>query len=167
MNQKISLEDCIHITNKYRGAPSISQQDLTTDSYSEYTVNASSQKELIHTLESIEKKLLEKNTNQKSVNETLIAVSEIIQNAQEHSCKFSPEKDIYVSILTTPKYFLAGVGNKGNPLQIDKARELLKKYDPKSTSPRGRGFEMIRRTTDIIYIPQLGEYSEIIIGKIL
>jgi anti-sigma regulatory factor (Ser/Thr protein kinase) len=162
-----SLENCIHTTKKYYAAPDIKKEEITNDSYSEYIVNASSQKSLIETIESIEKKLLEKNISPESVNEAVIAVSEIIQNAQEHSCKFSPNKKIYVSVLATPKYFLAGVGNKGKALNISKTRELLDKYDSASTAPRGRGFEMIRRTTDIIYVPQLGRYSETIIGKII
>ncbi len=162
-----SLENCIHTTKKYREAPSINPEDLNGDSYTEYVVNAASQKGLIRTLENIEKKLLAKNTNLESVNEAVLAVSEIIQNAQEHSCKFSPNKEIYVSLLATQTYVLAGVGNSGTPLSNDKARELIKRYDPNSRSSRGRGFEILRRTTDVIYIPQQEKYSEIIIGKIL
>ncbi len=161
------LEGCIHTTKKSHEAQGINPEDLNEDSYNVYVVNAASKKGLIRTLESIEKKLIAKNTDPESVNEAVHAVSEIIRNAQEHSCKFSPGKEVHVSLLATSKYIIAGVGNKGTPLSNDKAKELIKNYDPNSTSSRGRGFEIIKRATDIIYIPQEEKYSEIIIGKIL
>lgn len=141
--------------------------------------------ELLTVLNSLEKKLEEGHMNKKNINAITVAVSEVIENAKEHTLSWDPNSKIYLETTITDTYDFIAITSEGKEFKLSKVKELLKKefnileaYAKMKEHPesrkdllRGNGWTFIKNNADvIIYSGYFNEKTEkyhtgIILGK--
>ena len=62
-------------------------------------------------------------------------------------------------------YFLVGVESKGKPIPLNKIKKLLRgNHILKPGITRGRGYVLMNKTVDVIYVSHYGICTEVFLG---
>ena len=141
----------------------IRTEDIT---FSQFTVNADSVKDLLQISDQIECKLetcripVDKRIN------LVIALVEAINNAQQHGYQFAQNKIVAINLINIGNdYILVGIESTGEPIPMNKIKNLLNENNPlKTGAPNGRGYILMKNSVDVLYVSHYKFYTEVFLG---
>ncbi len=131
-----------------------------------YTAQAKSSTAMMDVCNKIDRKLESYGISENKRQNFVIALAEAINNAQEHGCQFAEKKKVTIHFYNLgDKYYLAGVENKGKPIDVEKIRELLlKNTSLQNGVKRGRGFLLMMKTVDVLFVSSNETQTEVFLG---
>lgn len=143
-----------------------SQRSTENITVKKYTALANSSTSMIKVCRKIEKELELCGVSENKNQNFSIALTEAINNAQEHGYSFAKNKKVSIHFYNiSDKYYLARIVNKGNPINIARIRELLLQNEPLQKGiKRGRGFLLMMKTVDILFISSNPAQTEVFLG---
>ena len=138
-------------------------EDITL---SQFAVNAGSVKDLLQISDQIESKLktyripIDKRIN------FIIALVEAINNAQKHGYQFAQNKVVAINLINIGNdYILVGIESTGEPIPMNKIKNLLNENNPLKIGTRnGRGYILMKNSVDVLYISHYKFYTEVFLG---
>jgi anti-sigma regulatory factor (Ser/Thr protein kinase) len=138
-------------------------EDITL---SQFAVNAGSVKDLLQISDQIESKLktyripIDKRIN------FIIALVEAINNAQKHGYQFAQNKVVAINLINIGNdYILVGIESMGEPIPMNKIKNLLNENNPLKIGTRnGRGYILMKNSVDVLYISHYKFYTEVFLG---
>lgn len=133
-----------------------------------FQVRANSTQDIERTCNEIDLILKEFNISKAKRVDFCIALIEAINNAQQHGYQFAENKNINVNLFKIGNnYFLVGINSVGQPIPLNKVRELLRQDQVlKPGITTGRGFTLMSKTVDVVYVSHFSIYTEIFLGII-
>jgi anti-sigma regulatory factor (Ser/Thr protein kinase) len=138
-------------------------EDITIN---KYYVNAYSVNDLMRISNQIEIKLelygVPANKRQKFI----IALVEAINNAQQHGYQFAKDKMVVINLFKIGNgYIVIGIESIGEPISMNKINRFLKEDNPLKIGVRtGRGFILMKKLVDVLYVSHYEFSTEIFIG---
>jgi len=131
-----------------------------------YRVNAASAKDMINVCDQIDSELIKMAVGDPKRQNFTIALIEAINNAQEHGYQFNKDKNVIVNLLkTSNSYLLVGIESRGQPIQLRMIKGLLQEdHILKPGTTRGRGFILMKKSVDVLYISHFGVFTEVFLG---
>jgi anti-sigma regulatory factor (Ser/Thr protein kinase) len=91
---------------------------------------------------------------------------EAINNAQKHGYQFAQNKVVAINLINIGNdYILVGIESMGEPIPMNKIKNLLNENNPLKIGTRnGRGYILMKNSVDVLYISHYKFYTEVFLG---